>query len=115
MRTLAVDYNCDSIFKISSKIPLLSVEDNKNCTGVTKVPWSWWVKWDRLHYYDIKGNEKIIEPYSSGSMMRDFKYPIEGSETFEEDGDDESDYESDATPIVKRKRPQVAKYDESIQ
>jgi hypothetical protein len=92
MRMLVVDYCVSSGFKVSSKIPLLSVADNNEVKYGEKRPWSWWVKWDTLEYYDDKGEIKTIQPDYSASEA-DFKYPMGNSEYFEDD--EESDDDSD--------------------
>jgi len=93
MRTLVVDYCYSSGFKIPSKIPLLSVEENKKAKWQT--PWSWYVKYDRLHYFDKKGERNVIEPDYSATDGPDFKYPVSDSEVFDSDGESECESESD--------------------
>ena len=74
MRLLVADYIMSSGFKIPSNVPLLSTEENDKAPE--KTPWSWWVKWDKLHYYNDKGEICEIEPDYSASDF-DFKYPSE--------------------------------------
>lgn len=89
MRIVQASYTSYSVFKISSKIPLLSVKEN-NLADHETTPWSWWVKWDTLYYRDASGELKTIkEKYM---CEHDMKRP-DDYET-DDDGDD-SDSDSD--------------------
>ena len=83
MRVIRADYLLTSSFRVPKKVPLLSVEDNDGDKA-----WSWWVKWDTLHYIDDKGVEHEIEPYYSASDD-DFKRPDKVDESDEETDEDE--------------------------
>ena len=92
MRTLYVEYCYTSIFKISSKIPLLTVEENNKVEENNIKPWSWWIKWDTLHYIDDKGEEHTITPELSASEA-DFKHPSDNIQ-FDEDNVDSDEEDS---------------------
>jgi len=70
MRVITARYDAYSDFRIPKNVPLLSVEDNEEGK-----PWSWWIKYDTLHYIDDKGEEHEIEAYFSASKDDDFKRP----------------------------------------
>lgn len=65
MPTITARYDAYSTFHIPNDIPLLSNEDNDD-EGVKA--WSWWIKWNILHYIDDKGVEHEIEPTYSTEM-----------------------------------------------
>jgi hypothetical protein len=92
MRTLVVDYYVSSGFKIPRNIPLLSVEDNNEVRD--KTPWSWWVKYDTLHYYDNNKVEHTIDP-DYRATDGDFKYPSHKEFDDEEEEEEEEDDEDD--------------------
>ena len=95
MRTLVVDYCVSSEFKIPRSIPLLSVEDNKKCCDSNDTtPWSWWIKYDTLYYYDNNKIVHTINTYFSASDS-DFKYPNKDSEQFDDDGEEEEEEEEE--------------------
>ena len=96
MRTLVVDYCVSSEFKIPRSIPLLSVEDNKKCCDSNDTtPWSWWIKYDTLYYYDNNKVVHTINTYFSATDS-DFKYPKEDSAQFDDDDDDDEENDDDS-------------------
>jgi hypothetical protein len=80
-RKIMVNYNVYGEFMIPKNIPLLSSDDN-----VPGLPFSWYVKWNTLHYLDADGNEMTIEPRYD--LSTDFKCP-DGVEEDETDDDEE--------------------------
>jgi hypothetical protein len=82
MRIITAKYDAYTDFHIPKNVPLLSVEDNESDKA-----WSWWIKWDELHYIDDKGEEHEIEAYRS-AFDCDLKRPDEITEN-EEDGWDD--------------------------
>ncbi len=55
-------------------VKLLNLEDNKKAMDGT--PFSWWIKWDTLHWYDADGAEQEVEGDAS---QYDYKRPQESS------------------------------------
>ena len=82
-RVIVANYNLSSSFRVPKDVPLLSSEENK-----FGKPWSWYVMWDTLHYFDEEGEEHEIEAYCSASED-DFKRPDSVEEGEDEDTDDE--------------------------
>ena len=87
MRVILAQYISESCFRVPKNVPLLSKEDNENKEFWNK-PWSWWIKWDTLHYIDDKGVEHSIQPEYSATDY-DYKRPSDISE--DEEPDDEDD------------------------
>jgi hypothetical protein len=88
MRILVAKYTVSTDFKVPPHIPLLSVEENPGCVIGEKVPWSWWVKYDTLYYYD--NNYQLCELDAMQlACDSDFKYPDE--EEFDDDPDLDDD------------------------
>jgi hypothetical protein len=84
MRMLIATYHVSSGFKVPPHIPLLSVEENREGPCGSSRPWSWWIKYDTLHYYDAEGKEHLIEP-EYRAYESDFKHTDE--QKFEDDPD----------------------------
>jgi hypothetical protein len=82
MRVILADYLLTSTFRVPKGVPLL--EENEN---ICDKAWSWWIKWDTLHYIDDKGVEHTIEAYCSASDDG-FKRP-DKVEMEDEDTDDD--------------------------
>lgn len=74
-RIIHVSYSRpQTMYLIPKDLPLLSVVENEKLLRVgTCVPFSWWIKWDRFHYYDKDGKEQILEKYKETDI--DCKYP----------------------------------------
>lgn len=70
------------MFKIPKGVKLMTWKESKAAPENT--PFSWWIKWDVLHYIDADGNHQIIEEYD---QLSDDKFP-NGTE-FQDDSDDE--------------------------
>jgi len=87
MRVIIARYEVQSDFRIPKNIPLLSNEDND---GAGEKVWSWWIKWNTLHYIDDKGEVQTIEPYSD-ARDDDLKRPSFGEEDEEQETDDEEE------------------------
>jgi len=86
-RVIVAYYNLASSFRVPKDVPLLSSAENDKCGGI-ETPWSWWIKWDTLHYIDDKGVEHSIEPYCAASDC-DYKRPANVEEEEDESDDDE--------------------------
>lgn len=92
MRTIIAHYRVSSEFQVPKSIPLLSVEDNEGNVLGKKTPWSWWIKYDTLYYYDANCNVCEISPTCPAYESSDYKYPYEeeeGSDSEDEVDDDE--------------------------
>jgi hypothetical protein len=73
MKTILAIYKCYSEWKVPNNIPLLSNEENKKAKY--GVPWSWFIKYDTLYYFDEEGNENELKQYCSGTESHDYKRP----------------------------------------
>ena len=82
MRVILADYHLTSTFRVPKGVPLLEESEN-----ICDKAWSWWIKWDTLHYIDAEGDEHTIDAYHSASHS-DFKRP-DKVEMEEEDTDDD--------------------------
>ena len=71
MRVIQAVYSTYIEFKIPSNIPLLSREQNE--LAKFKTPWSWYVSWGTLYYFNAKGQERSIESHLEGEP--DYKRP----------------------------------------
>lgn len=76
-----ISYSINSKFDMPQGVKLLSVEDNNKAKEGT--PFSWWIKWDTLHWYDADGDEQTVEGSAAGCNGFDFKRYDEGSEVIE--------------------------------
>lgn len=76
-----VSYSITSWFSLPQGVKLLSVDDNKKAKEGT--PFSWWIKYDTLHWYDADGVEQEEEGSAAGYNGFDFKRYNEGSERIE--------------------------------
>lgn len=93
-RKITVSYAAYAQFKISSKIPLLSVEENGAITG-ENIPYSWWIRYDILYYYDENGKINEIE---ANTIDYDNKNPDNyesDTDDFDTDSDSDSNTDSD--------------------
>ena len=80
-RTISAKYVIFSDWYIPKSIPLLPESENEFGKA-----WSWWIKWDTLHYYDDKLEEHTIEPDCAASRGDfDYKRPDETKDKMEED------------------------------
>ena len=91
MKVIA-EYKCYAVFKIPKDITLLSVDEN-NKVGEENVPFSWWIKYDTLYYYDSNCKVVKIECDNYASDSHDYKRP-DGVE-IDEDSDSDSDSDSE--------------------
>ena len=92
MRTFFVPYKACGAFKISSKIPLLSPNENSKIDfdSDEKIPWSWWIKWDKLYYYDASCEIQTID--NRCELASQLKFPDYNDIESDDDGDEsESD------------------------
>jgi midasin (ATPase involved in ribosome maturation) len=89
MRVIIARYEIQSDFRIPKNIPLLSYQDNDD---EGEKAWSWWIKWNTLHYRDDKGVEHEIEPYNN-ARDEDLKRPA-----WDEEEEQESDDEEEENP-----------------
>ena len=107
MRMLIATYYVSSGFKVPAHIPLLSVEENRKGQCGSSRPWSWWIKYDTLHYYDDKGVEHLIEP-EYRAYESDFKHTDEQKFEDDPDFDDEEEEEPAPVPVKQKKKPKLA-------
>jgi hypothetical protein len=70
MRLITAHYNSSTSFKVPNDVPLLPASEN-----AFGKPWSWYVMWDTLHYFDDKGEEHEIEPASEYEDLEEKKRP----------------------------------------
>ena len=68
-------------FKLPRGVTLLNEEENNKAED--KTPFSWWIKWNVLNYYDKNGQLQRIE---AGDEECDMKRP---DEAYLEDDDEE--------------------------
>jgi len=90
VRVILANYNLCDVFKIPKNIPLLSVEENNKVldNNLFNVPYSWYVRWGTLYYFDDKKNECKIKCYLNSSDTSK-KHP----DSYESDEDDDSEEE----------------------
>lgn len=87
----------NSYFKVPKGVPLLSMEENAKVDG--PVAWSWYVRWNTLHYLDADLKEHEIAPYDNAEDNINWKHPEdvqmdptgEGPESDDEEESDEED------------------------
>jgi hypothetical protein len=84
MRTITAVYKLTDVFHVPASIPLLSKEENDKVRYVSK-PWSWFIKFQTLVYYDADLKEHEIEPYDKADGQPDYKHWDEIEEGCEED------------------------------
>ena len=76
-RKISAKYIVYSDWCIPKSIPLLPESENEN-----NKPWSWWIKYDTLHYLDDKLEEHTLEPDCAASRGDfDYKRPDEEEDT----------------------------------
>jgi len=85
LKRLNVSYTVSSMFKIPKKLNLLSVDDNFTVPGGTVG--SWFVKYNVLHYVDLDGEWKQLQP-KTPVEEEDYKRP-DSYEDSVESSDDE--------------------------
>lgn len=92
MSTLEVSYISYATFALPKGVVLLKPSENKAAKEGT--PFTWWIKWKTLHYYDAKGVEQEIE---GDDCSEGFKWHSVGSEhyTIDEDETAEQDWLGD--------------------
>ena len=71
MRTFQATYKTYIQFTIPSDVPLLSPDENDKVDF--KTPWSWYIHWGTLHYFDESLVEYEIESDFEGEP--DYKRP----------------------------------------
>lgn len=76
MSTLEVRYEAYGIFDLPEGVILLKPSVNDAATEGT--PFSWWIKWKTLHYYDKNGELQDVESRDAC----DFKRHVECSENY---------------------------------
>ena len=84
-RTISASYTAYIDFVIPKDIPLMKFDDKNNKNGV---PWSWYVSWGTIHYFDADGKEKEIERNSESHD--DIKY---AKPDYDEDDEEEDDHQ----------------------
>ena len=76
MRRILATYHVQSSFSIPDNLKLLSNEENDKVEKGINHPFSWWIKYDTLHYYDKDGEEhEITTTYAAHES--DYKRPNE--------------------------------------
>ena len=86
MRTIIANYSSSTIFQIPKSLKLLSKKENDKIHE-ENIPFSWWIKWDTLNYYDENGEVQKIE----GDNSSDMKRPDDVEEEEEDDEDEDDD------------------------
>ena len=87
MPTVRCTYTIYASYSLPKSVKLLSVEENNNLGFDEVKPFSWYIKWDTLHYFDAEGKEHTVrggEPDTD-----DWKRPNENSEVIDEDEEEE--------------------------
>jgi hypothetical protein len=93
-----------SDFVLPKGIKLLSKEVNDKIK-TDGVPFSWWIKWDTLHYFDANGKIQDVKPYTSwvddsetGKYSIDTEF-LDTDEACIDIEDDEEDDSNDEEPF----------------
>jgi hypothetical protein len=86
MPTVQCKYTVYGSYSLPKSVKLLSVEENKK-VGDEDKPFSWYIKWDTLHYFDAEGKKHTV--IGRESDCDDWKHPNENSEVIEEDEEEE--------------------------
>lgn len=91
MPVLEVSYNVYCTFTLPEGVHLLKPTENNKAKYVKEVvPFSWWIKWETLHYIDADGTECEVE----GEMSEGWsKYHNEGSEVFNDNNDQHTEFD----------------------
>ncbi len=89
MRTITAVYKLTDVFHVPSNIPLLSKEENDKARK--EKPWSWFIKYRTLVYYDADLKEHEIEACDEADDQPDYKYPDEIEEGQDEDCPNDED------------------------
>ena len=82
MPMLIANYITSIQFQVPSKLKLLSVEENDKVKEFG-TPYSWYIRWGVLHYFDADGKEQEL----NGDESCDYKRP----KSVEEDECDEEE------------------------
>jgi hypothetical protein len=77
MSTLEVRYESYGIFDLPEGVILL--KPSANIASAEGTPFSWWIKWKTLNYYDKDG---VLQEVESRDGCSDFKRHIECSENY---------------------------------
>jgi hypothetical protein len=89
MPTVECKYTVYGSYSLPKSVKLLSVEENKKKENWGK-PFSWYIIWDTLHYFDAEGKEHTVD---GGGEQYDWKRPDDDSEAIYEDDHAEEDEE----------------------
>jgi hypothetical protein len=92
MSFLEVRYESYGIFDLPEGVILLKPSANRAASEGT--PFSWWIKWKVLHYYDKNGELQEVEARDGCS---DFKRHIECSENYCIDDENKEDEQWDGS------------------
>jgi hypothetical protein len=84
MPQIIARYVIHSYFDIPPTLPLLTPEENAEAEY--EQPWSWWIKYDVLNYYDADGKEHKIQ--GNADQPDNFKYPSDDYPEYIADEDD---------------------------
>ena len=97
VRYITASYTAYIDFKIPKGLPLLSMEENKQI-GEMGIPFSWYIRWGSLYYFDADGKEQEIatnnESFNNKTpeIDNDEDDGEEYAEEEEEDDGEESSY-----------------------
>ena len=91
-RVLIARYDHTTVFRVPKNLPLLSQDDNEGAEEYT--PYSWWIKWNTLYYYDEKKEIQEINLYSENVCTKRPTDIEEEEEDFDSD-DEEKEEEED--------------------
>ena len=91
MPLLEVTYTVYCTFKLPEGVHLLTPSENRKAQEKKEtVPFSWWIKWQTLHYIDAEGNECEVEGDACDGQM---KYHDEGSEVYNDNDECDSEFD----------------------
>jgi hypothetical protein len=96
MRCITAIYKVTDAFHIPDDLPLLSIEENEKQLSMSHRPWSWYIKWGVLYYFDEDLKQHDIQPCSVGDC--DKKYPRDVDDEKEEEDSSECIYYSMGCP-----------------
>ena len=86
-RTISASYEVSVDFVIPKNVRLLDFNDSNNCNGN---PFSWYFRWNALHYFDAKGVQHTIEKNSETHDNKRMEFVND-----EDDSSDEYESETD--------------------
>lgn len=75
MPYVSCTYTVSAGYEVPPHIKLLSIEENKKAKKGT--PFSWRIKWDKLHYYDAEGKKHKVDGYRPHND--EYKHPDDDS------------------------------------